>query len=170
MKLRWIAAALVFCGCGAAGFSVAAGYRRQERNLQMLLQALEAMTCELRYRHSALPELCLEAGRCCNGCLQQVFLELADKLRAHSCADAAGCMDLALSAVPELEEPLVRNLRILGSGLGRFDAAGQLQGLESVMELVRRDLAGLRSDLQSRLRCCRTLGLCAGAALAILLL
>ena len=56
----------------------------------------------------------------------------------------------------------------MGSSLGRFDLEGQLQGLESVRIYCREQLDELSKDRDVRLRSYQTLGLCAGAALAIL--
>ena len=52
--------------------------------------------------------------------------------------------------------------------IGRFDLEGQLQGLESVRVYCRDQLDNLAKDRDVRLRSYQTLGLCAGAALAIL--
>lgn len=170
MTLRLIGAALVVCGCGAMGFSVANGYRREERALQMLIRALEYMISQLRYQHSALPELCRGAAESCTGTVRSVLEDLAGQLSAQICADAGSCLASVVASYEKLPETVKRNLLLLGQTLGRFDAAGQLSGLESVKELASRDLSGLRSGLEEKLRACRTLGLCAGAALAILLI
>ena len=65
---------------------------------------------------------------------------------------------------------LRRMLLLLGHSLGRFDLSGQLKGLASVRERCGQELQALRSDRDSRLRSFRVLGLCAGAALVILLI
>lgn len=170
MNLRLLGAALVVTGCGAVGFSIAAGYRREERALQALLFALEHMICELRYRMTALPELCAGAGKQAGGLVGGVLVRLSQLLAQQAFPDPDGCMEAALENCPKLPQTVRRNLELLGNRLGRFDAVGQLQGLESVKELVQRDLTGLRSGLDGKLRACRTLGLCAGVALAILLI
>ena len=56
----------------------------------------------------------------------------------------------------------------LGKNLGNFDMAGQLQGLEYARTLCRENLEKLMHNKESRLRSYQTLGLCAGAAIAIL--
>lgn len=169
MNLRIIGAALVIAGCAAVGFSIAAGYRREEQALQSLILAIEYMICQLRYGRTALPELCAGAADGSTGQVKAVLTELSRRLSGQSSDDAQGCMAQALEAVPKLPEAVQRNLRILGTNLGRFDAEGQLRGLQSVEELAQRDLAGLRCGLDGRIRACRTLGLCAGAAIAILI-
>ena len=56
----------------------------------------------------------------------------------------------------------------LGRTLGRFDLDGQLIGLENARRDCRRAVDALSENRDNRLRCYQTLGLCAGAALAIL--
>ena len=152
------------------GLRIAWGYRQEEKMLRMLQVALETVACQLRYRMTALPELCALAADVCTGALQHFFETLAKQLSLCLEADAERCVTLALEATADLPASMERNLRLLGSNLGRFDAQGQLSGLQSVLELVQRDLYGMQATLHQRLRACRTLGFCAGAALAILLL
>ena len=52
--------------------------------------------------------------------------------------------------------------------LGKFDLQGQIRGLEGLRGECRRELKMLEAGRASRLREYKTLGLCAGAALAIL--
>lgn len=170
MYLRILGALLVCAGGGGMGMRIAWGYRQEERMLTMLLQALDTMVCQLRYRMTALPELCDLASGVCSGALRHFFGALAWQLSLCVETDAATCVTLALETTSGLPAAVERNLRLLGVNLGRFDAQGQLSGLQSVMELAQRDLDGLRAMLHHRLRACRTLGFCAGAALAILLL
>ena len=61
-------------------------------------------------------------------------------------------------------------LRNLGISLGRFDLPGQLQGIHTARGECQSALDRLCSNRDNRLRSYETLGLCAGAALAILLL
>ena len=58
----------------------------------------------------------------------------------------------------------------LGKSLGQLDLAGQLRGLAAAQEACRKELERVEAEKAGRLRCYRALGLCAGAALAILLL
>ena len=57
---------------------------------------------------------------------------------------------------------------MLGTSLGRFDLTGQLNGLEQVRSHCRRELEALAGNRDQRVRGYQTLGICAGAALAIL--
>ena len=58
----------------------------------------------------------------------------------------------------------------LGRSLGNFDLNGQLRGIEAVRRQALEALQNSVKDRDQRIRSYQTLGLCAGAALAILLL
>lgn len=168
MSSKWIGAVLVVFSCGGFGFGIAGGYRRRERLLRQLLGILETMESDLQYRLTPLPELARKAARDSGGVLRDVFLNLARELDWQSEPDASGCMRVAMDKCHDLPASLRRPLRQLGQTLGRFDLPGQLKGLKAVQDSCRRELMRLERNRDVRLRSYQTLGLCAGAALAIL--
>ena len=168
MTIKWIGALLVIAGCGGVGFTMAASYKREERCLRALLRALDYMTCELQFRLTPLPELCRTAGKECGGPAGQALTALASELENQISPDADSCMYAALSKLDNLPVSTVEAMRLLGKSLGRFDLEGQLQGIESVRAHCRRELTVLEAGRDQRIRGYQTLGVCAGAALAIL--
>lgn len=143
---------------------------RQERLLRQLLENLDFMESELRYRLTALRSFssCAPCGPA--GASGRLFLDLAGALDAHSGSDVEQCLRTSLDKQPGIPMRLRKRIWQLGRTLGRFDLDGQLRGIESAREGCRRELRELERNRQQRLRSYRTLGLCAGAALAILLL
>ena len=168
MSIKWIGALLVIAGCGGVGFTMAAAYRREERTLRSLMAALDHMTCELQFRLTPLPELCRQAGAASRGIVGKVLTNLALELDNQICPDADSCMYAALARTDNVPGRVEAVLRQLGTSLGRFDLEGQLKGLEQVRTLCRRELEEMSSNRNQRVRGYQTLGLCAGAALAIL--
>lgn len=169
MNFKWIGAALIICGCGFAGFSMSAAYRREERELHQLLGALDYIACELQYRATALPELCRQAASERSGCVGTLFGNLAKELDAQLAPDVQSCLAAAAATAGDLPGRIQKAVCILGASLGRFDLQGQLQGIEAVRSYCRSELETMAAGRDSRLRSYQTLGLCAGAALAILL-
>ena len=168
MTYKWIGAVLVIVGCGGFGFAMASAHRQEERRLGQLLRALQYMQCELQYHLTPLPELCRQAGAEASGDIGQVLRRLAQELETQTFPDAASCMRAAIGKSPDLSPGCRRLLVQLGRSLGRFDLSGQLQGLQAVKAACREQRRRLEKDREIRLRSYRTLGLCAGAALAIL--
>ena len=170
MTIKLIGALLVFTGCGGFGFAMAAAHRREEQALAQLLNILEFMECELSCRLTPLPQLCRAAANIADGPVHAFFRQLAEELDTQSAPDAACCVRAVTRKMPELPREVSAQLLELGNSLGRFDLPGQLRGLRSAQSRCRLSLEALRTNRDSRLRSYETLGLCAGAALAILFL
>lgn len=168
MNIKWIGAILIIFGCGMVGFSMAASYRREEKNLRQLIGALDYMACELQYRLTPLPELCRAAGSENTGCVRQILTNLASELDSQISPDVASCMNAAMAVTEDVPKRVREAFQIMGASLGRFDMDGQLRGLEAVRSFCRRELEGMSANRDNRLRSYQTLGICAGAALAIL--
>lgn len=156
--------------CGACGFSMAAGYRAMEHSLRQLKNGLELMQCQMEYRLTELPELCSILSSACAGPVGRFFDRLGQELRTGENPDVPACMALTLAKTEALPAPCPEILRQLGNTLGQLDLSGQRKGLASAREAVDRALRQIEAEKASRLRCYRALGLCGGAALAILLL
>ena len=169
MNLKWIGTVVILVGCGGFGFKLAASSRQLVKELRELQSILELMVCELRYQLTPLPELCLMAARTGHGSVAKLFRRLHAELAGQISPDAYCCMNAALSACC-LSLPTKQYLRDLGRSLGRFDLEGQLQEIRAITENISQALDKLTKDQDLRLRSYQTLGLCAGAALTILLL
>ena len=168
MILKLAGAVFVIAGCGGIGFRIAANHRREETNLRQLIGILNYMECELQYRLTPLPELCRQAAKEFGGSLGSVFAELGIEMESQVSPDLAACMSAAVGKSTKLTPIIREELLSLGRSVGRFDIEGQLKGLEAVRQDCRRQLEGLSCNRDARLRSYQTLGLCAGAALAIL--
>lgn len=166
--IKWIGAVLVISGCGMFGYSMAAAHRREEAALRQLIAALDYMQCELQYRLTPLPELCRQAGQQSRNLIGQVLLMLAQELECQTGPDVESCIYAALKSGTDMPGRTKKAFEILGTSLGRFDVEGQVRGLESVRSFCRRELEELSVNRDARLRSYQTLGLCAGASLAIL--
>ena len=167
--IRLIGACCIVTGCGGFGFAMAAASRREERQISILLQALEFMSCELNYRQTPLGILCRDAVTGERGIVPDFFRELAKELEKGEAPDVQVCVYEVLKALQP--SPAIRRLlRELGATLGRFDLPGQLRGLESAIRSTGEALRRIRESAPERRRSFQTLGLCTGAALAILFL
>lgn len=170
MTVKLIGAVLVFTGCGGFGFAMAASHRREEQALGQLLTALEYMECDLSCRLTPLPMLCRCAANGVTGPVHIFLLRLEEALNTQNAPDAAHCVRAVTAQMTGLSPVLTAQLLELGNSLGCFDLPGQLRGLRGAQARCRLLLEELGKNRDSRLRSYQTLGLCAGAALAILFL
>lgn len=170
MTIKLIGAVIIVLACGWTGFSAAMSFRREERCLEQLEQAVQMMGADLEHELSPLPVLCKRASQWVKGPIAQVFTALEQELTQQVAPDAAICMAAAIEKTPGLPGKAREGLIRLGTGLGRFDLPGQIRGLQVVEAFCRDNLEQMRMGRDQRLRGYQTLGLCAGAALAILFL
>lgn len=170
MSIKWIGAALILSACGWVGFSAAASYLREATCLQQLIRGLDFMGCELQYRLTPLPQLAQMASQAVKGPVAGVFREFSCELRRQVSADVSACMHSAVGRTQRLPPQTAALLRRLGNTLGCFDLEGQMQGLAAVREECAKALAQCQANKSDRVRGYRTLGICAGAAVAILFL
>lgn len=168
--MKWIGAMFIVVGCGGVGLAMCQNHRRLENAMQSMIASLEWMVRELHYRMPPLSALCRGAGEVGDGAVGDVFTRLAAELERQILPDAAACTHAALAAVPQISPLAEKHFRTLAMSLGKFDLQGQIGVLETEIASCRRDLEELTRNRGLRLRNYRSLALCAGIALAILLL
>lgn len=170
MSFKLIGAVFIVVACGCVGFKMANNHIKEEKSLRQLIAILDYMECELQYRLTPLPQLCRQAAGECSGTLQSVFHRLAIELEDQISPNVERCMSASLNHAGPIPQFTNDALELLGKTLGRFDLNGQLKGLEAVRHTCRKKMEQLNNNRDVRLRSYQTLGLCAGAAMAILLI
>lgn len=170
MTLQWMGAMLVVAACGGIGFMMALHDKKEMNCLRQLQAAAEYMTCELNCNMTPLPTLLRRTSAQCNGVLQAYFNVLAEELENQIAPDVACCVDAALVRCADIPTKTREVLFQMGQTLGQFDLEGQIKGLESVCNTCEQHCKRMDINRPQRLRSYPTLGLCAGAVLAILLL
>ena len=168
MNYKILGAVLIIAACGSCGFLTAAHHVSKLQLLQNLICGLDFMVCERQYRATPLPQLCRLAGENCSGKIGRVFSLLADELETQISPNVGICMAAVLDKFNELDRTVFEILSNMGMLLGKFDLLGQISELESCRAHCIAKLEELNKDRDSRLRSYQTLGLCAGAAIAIL--
>ena len=168
--LKLVGAAFVVFSCGFVGFAIAQNYKQTIYELEQLLLALDYMQVQMQYQKTPLPELCQKTAEHTRGKVSKAFSSFAKELDRHVSADPSVCManatDMFWERLPELHGLFMR----LGSVLGKFDLEGQQKGIAAVHGEAKGKLDSLFANKEGRMRGYQTLGLCAGAAVAILLL
>lgn len=161
---------LVITACGCFGFAIASAHRKEVRSLRGLITALQYMECELGYRLTALPELFEKAASVSMGAVSRFFTTTAYELNSQIQPDIGQCINAALNQVKDLPISSRDGVLELAISLGAFGVQGQLDSLRKTKALCEDRLNKLTADQDVRLRSYQTLGICAGAALAIVLM
>ena len=168
MILRILGAVFTLVGCSSMGFSIALNHKREVLYLEQILSAIEYMGCELEYRLTPLPALCKLASASCTGKVREYFISLENAMRNQASPNIATCSKNVLEKSESLPPKTRKALTSLGEALGNFDVTGQLQAFNSLHGQIKVALSEQKRDQNHRLRSYQTLGLCAGASLAIL--
>lgn len=168
MIIKVLGGIIIIFTCGVFGFMMATAYKKEISLLQQLIYILDYMECELQYRQTPLPDLCRQAAAQAQDLLRKIFLSLTNELEDKISADVEQCVSNALAHNQELPKVIQSMFDLLGKNLGRFDLEGQLKGLESVKQECKRQLSIMTTNSDVKTRNLQTLGLCAGAAMAIL--
>lgn len=166
--IKLLGAVCVVTACGWFGFSLSFSHRREEKALTSLIAALDYFQCELQYRMTPLPQLCRQVCANKQDCIAKVFSRTSQLLESLTAEDVSQCVNQARKEITELPPKTSQILGEFGVTLGNFDLDGQILGIEAVRTNCRQVLEQLRNHREERLRSYQTLGLCAGAALAIL--
>lgn len=168
MMIKLLGAVFIIFGCGLFGFIVAAIHRKETETLRKLIAALDVMECELQYRLSPLPELCRRAAESSSGVVKRMLSSLSAELDAQVSPNVEKCVLAVLEKTKDIPTLTAKAFNLLGQSLGQFDLQGQLKGIEMVRAECKRILDEHTNNQDNRLRCYQTLGICAGAAMAIL--
>lgn len=156
---------------GSVGLRMAQSVRAEDRELRQLQRVLELMRCEIQGSAAPVEELCERAQAVCRGQLRLLLEDCAALIRTREAADVGQIMEACLlRQAQQMPVSCVCHLRELGEVLGRYDREGQLQALEALLRRVGDSIDRLQQGKADRCRSYEVLGVCAGCALAILLL
>lgn len=169
MSSKLIGAICLLVGCGGCGYLLSVQYRNNIRDYKDLIAALDYMSCDLGFRATPLPQLCKATAEQFNGKIRYIFLNLAEELEAQIAPNVQRCMASTLNRLEWSQGTMYGILMNLGNGLGRFDLSGQLRAIEHTRVRCCEELKRLQDNQTYRVRSYNVFGLCAGAALAILL-
>ena len=169
MSIKLIGSVCVMIACGGYGFYMACQQVSKIRQLENLIKAIHQMKCELQFHHTSLPQLCRSCVKYIDGDVFRVFSLLEKELEDQVVPNACQCMRVVVEKVGLTDTAIGLILQDLGNNLGTFDLDGQLLSLERIQERCEHDLEHLLKEKASRIRSYQTLGLCAGAAIVILL-
>lgn len=165
---RLSGAAMVLVGCTAIGCLAASHCKMKIQVLESFLCLLDKMIAELSGKISPLPELCRSAAED-SGIFKVVLMAFADSLDSQIEPVPRACMDNVLAQANCVNKEFRLCLEELAQIFGDYDLDGQLRQLEALYRKWMVKLTDSRDGVSLKIRNCRVMGICAGCALAILL-
>lgn len=169
MMIRLIGAGMTLLAGGGYAMVIGTEHRKKEGYYEQLLLILEHFSWQLQTNMAPLPVCCTSAAVCGRGKIAELFVHLSQQLESGGADSAAVCMAGCIAEF-DLPSQLTQRLEQLGDTLGRYDLTSQIAGIQTVMELCKRDLQALMAERIKSVKSCQALGMCTGAAVAILLL
>lgn len=168
MSVRIIGAILIIAGCSSVGFMMAYSYRREIMILSEFSDFLNFLECELQYRTPPISYVLKHFSDNRKGTLSSFFQQLSKELESQIRPSVESCITAALSKASDLPKQTQYYIKKLSQTLGRFDIEGQVLEIQALQNEVTQKLNQLRVDQNSQTKNYKTIGICAGAALAIL--
>ena len=169
MIIRMLGAVLTLLSGIIFAMNITKEHREKEDCFEELLMILEHFVWELQTNQPTLAICCQAASQCGKGQIGKLFSSLAQYLAQGGEASPSICMERVFHAHP-IPTSVRERLSQLADTLGRYDLCAQISGIQAVQELCRRDLQALALERSKTVKSCQALGICTGAALAILLL
>ena len=169
--IKLLGAALIIASAASVGIRMAHSVKMEEANLRQILKVMELMRCEIQSRLTPTKELCEMASGICRGALREVFQATAQRIELQSDGDVGEIMEAVLIRHGQsLPISCICRLRELGGVLGAYEAEAQTKALEALSGRVSASVEEIRQGRAERCRSYEVMGVCAGCALAIILL
>lgn len=167
---RLIGALLVVLGAGGFGFRRAAQFYKTARQLEQLTGAVEMLQCEINYTRLPLPELYAEVAERQTGAIARFFRVMSAQLTCGLPRTKAAQCAMQQTAGLLLPNDARMALLELCETLGRYDVDGENRILRLSAQRIRSAQERCEGEKRQMARSCTALAVCAGIALAILML
>lgn len=158
----------IILSVGSVGFRISAALKYRCRILRKLISALHLLEHELTFSGTPLPRAFTLMADAVEGCYQQIFGKIAQKMNKTRWLTPISAMEQALRECPD--EQTGEILMEFAGNIGRYDIDMQIKGID----IARTRLEGLVSVLEKersvKSKTYETLGICAGLAAVILLI
>lgn len=170
--LKLTGCAMILCGASGCGLWMSGRYKERLKLLEQLRQMVFLLKGQILYANAPLAEAFEAVGRRTEGCLSELFLQAAERIRAQP-EESFAQLWAGIVADIGSEEPLAKadrqSLAAMGEHLGFLDREMQERNLLLYLEQLDLTIQELREHRQERCRLYSSLGVMGGLFLVILL-
>ncbi len=170
MNFRLIGAGILFLSSVYVGFSAASSVRKTAKDLQQLKLALEMIRCEVSYAHTPIGTVCNIISRSAAGDVGRFFRLAYENYAKTDTLPEQWVPSLISSCFQKLPISVQEAMAELLASFGKFGTQEQLRLIDLTAEKVDTALAEVNENRAQRCKCYRTLGVCTGLAVAVLVL
>ncbi|MGN1206509.1 MAG: stage III sporulation protein AB [Eubacterium sp.] len=172
MIYKIVGSVILFLGTAAMGIYYAGQYMERLHNLIELKKALMQMQGELRYLHSAMPEILETIGNRTCGVMSHFFVALGKEMeqKEHGDFESLWGWQVKENIPPSALEPEARSLLLeTGRQLADNDRQTKEEGLTFALKQLEEMIHKRNKEKQNRLKLYYVCGIMVGAMLTILL-
>lgn len=166
--MKYIGIAFIVCSTAYMGFHLANGFRIRRKLLMQFLRCLPIIRNEIAFCGTPLPKIFRLISDHTDGEVHEVFGQVSDQMQAHKTMTPTEAMEETLTA--RKYTCLVPRLLELADKLGEYDLEAQIAGIDQVKSQAELQMAELEQERSQKGKVYESLGICAGLALAILLI
>ena len=165
--IRWIGFCFIVSGGAYFGFLLSADVKRCRKLYEEMLHVLGYMKTEIEFRLTPLHVICKALAQQCSQPLSQIFEELYGGEQLLTERNMEVLLEKYENILPGA---LKRQLKVLFLELGKQDVCAQLSAIELCRQGITVELEKLQTDGKERSRSYRIIGVCAGLAVAVILI
>jgi len=166
--MRMIGVLFIVLSAGSVGFRIAGSLSYKCKQARQLLNLLQILKNEISLCSTPLPQAFALLSVAAEGELKTIFSEVARAMDKQRWLKPETAMQTALEKTPL--EPFGSVLMELCAKLGKYDTEAQEQGIGAASMQTQALLQTLEREKSLKSKTYETLGICAGLALAILLI
>lgn len=169
--IRWIGFVLVVSGAAATGMTMAANVKRTVNLLREWVNILREMRSEIEFHLTPLGELCGILADGASAPIKNILYSVEKKLSDVPGRPAGIQMRESLSVNGQgIPVELKKIIIDLFDALGRQDVYAQIRAIDMAQQRTQSALQSLESEKKDRCRTYRVISVCAGIAIAVILI
>lgn len=169
--IRWVGFILIVFGGAASGVLLAADVRRSLRQCRAVQNVLAYMKAEIEFHLTPLDEITKQVSAMMPHPLSAIFQSVSRDIRRMPGVPAGSLMRRALNVqrsklAPELHGILAELFELLG----KQDVLAQVRAVTLAEARLEQEIRRIDTEKKDRCRTYRTIGICAGLAIAVVLI
>lgn len=164
--MKYLGIVFVLISSATVGFQMAESLKNKCSLLRCFLESLNVLEREIAICGTPLPQAFARMAGSSNGVLAEIYSETAKSMDRNPWVTP---YDAVRTAVSDREDLLCQLLLPLFQKLGKYDTDAQKQAVEAARRDTETVLEKLTEECHIKSRTYRTLGICTGLAVAILL-
>lgn len=166
--MRLIGVVFIVFSAGSVGVRIGFSLRQRCVFLQQLIKAFKLLENEIAFGSTPLPKAFALIGHASDGVVRRIFVGVSERMEKSRWMSPRKAMELTLETVDDKSTDQI--LLDLSEKIGRYDLNAQIDGLKCAQVQTQSLLEELERERSVKSRTYKTLSLCAGLAVAILLI